>query len=110
MEPNNVATNANVFSVPGNVNGKIGQEKDEDVFKFKVEKGQRFVFQVSARRFGSRARFAKVNSDDEQALSARFGIRSIPTLLVFSGGKEVARQSGAMDLGALQRWLDSALG
>lgn len=67
-------------------------------------------YEEAPRRFGSRARFAKVNSDDEPTLSARFGIRSIPTLMVFRGGKEIARQSGAMDLGTLERWLTSALG
>lgn len=67
-------------------------------------------YEEAARRFGPRARFAKVNSDDEPALSSRFGIRSIPTLIAFRGGKEVARQSGAMDLGTLERWLKSALG
>ena len=66
-------------------------------------------YEEAAHRFGPRARFAKVNSDDEPALSARFGIRGIPTLIVFRGGKEVARQSGAMDLGTLERWLNSAL-
>lgn len=66
-------------------------------------------YEEAARRFGPRARFAKVNSDDEPTLSARFGIRGIPTLIVFRGGKEVARQSGAMDLGTLERWLNSAL-
>ena len=56
-----------------------------------------------------RARFAKVNSDDENAIASRYGIRSIPTLIVFKNGKEVARQSGAMDSASLTRWLDSAL-
>jgi thioredoxin 2 len=67
-------------------------------------------YEEAARRFGPRARFAKVNSDDEPALSSRFGIRGIPTLIAFRGGKEVGRQSGAMDLGALERWVNSALG
>lgn len=67
-------------------------------------------FEEAARRLRERARFAKVNSDEEPTLSSRFGIRGIPTLLVFINGKEVARQSGAMDLGTLTRWLDAALG
>jgi thioredoxin 2 len=67
-------------------------------------------FAEAARRFGARARFAKINSDEEPALAARFGIRGIPTLIVFRHGKEVARQSGAMDLGTLSRWLESSLG
>jgi thioredoxin 2 len=67
-------------------------------------------FEAAAREFAHRARFAKVNSDEENALAARFGIRGIPTLIVFRDGREVARQSGAMDAGALKRWLTSALG
>ena len=66
-------------------------------------------FEEAARRNVSRARFAKVNSDDEPALSSRFGIRSIPTLIIFLHGKEIARQSGAMDLGNLERWVGSAV-
>lgn len=66
-------------------------------------------YEEAARRFGPKARFAKVNSDDEPTLSSRFAIRSIPTLIVFRGGKEIARQSGAMDQGSLERWLSSAL-
>lgn len=62
-------------------------------------------YEEAARRLQMRARFAKVNSDEEPSLSARFGIRGIPTLIAFRNGEEVARQSGAMDLGTLQRWL-----
>ncbi len=43
------------------------------------------------------ARLAKVNTEEEPGLAARFGIRSIPTLILFAGGREVARQSGAMN-------------
>ncbi len=48
---------------------------------------------------------AKVNTDDAQALAGRFGIRSIPTVALFRGGREVARQSGALPLGTLKQWL-----
>ena len=67
-------------------------------------------YEEAAHRLASRARFAKVNSDEEPSLSARFGIRGIPTLIAFRGGREVARQTGAMDPGTLQRWLGSAIG
>jgi len=66
-------------------------------------------FTTAAQRFAQRARLAKVNSDDEPALSARFGIRGIPTLIAFRGGKEIARQSGAMDLSTLERWITSTV-
>ena len=62
-----------------------------------------------SRRLKTKARFAKVNSDEQPTLSSRFGIRGIPTLIVFKGGREAARQSGAMDLNTLQRWLSSVL-
>ena len=52
----------------------------------------------------------KVNTDEQQELAGRFNIRSIPTLILFREGREVARQSGAMDATTLGRWLDSALG
>jgi thioredoxin 2 len=50
-------------------------------------------------------RFAKLDTEAAQGIAARYGIRSIPTMIVFKGGKEVARQSGAMDAGAIVRWL-----
>ena len=67
-------------------------------------------FEEVSRRFRTQARFGKINSDEEPSLSARFGIRGIPTLLVFKNGRELARQSGAMDLGTLSDWLSNALG
>jgi thioredoxin 2 len=56
------------------------------------------------------ARFAKLNTDEAQDIGARYGIRSIPTLMVFKDGKEVARQAGAMDATTLRRWLEAAAG
>ena len=56
------------------------------------------------------ARFAKLNTDEARDVGARYGIRSIPTLMVFKDGKEVARQSGAMDAATLQHWLAASAG
>lgn len=50
-------------------------------------------------------RLAKVNTEAAQALAARFNIRSIPTLAIFRNGREIARQSGAMDAATLLRWV-----
>ena len=50
---------------------------------------------------------AKVNTDAAQSIASRFQIRSIPTIALFRGGREIARQSGAMPLTALRRWLAS---
>ena len=64
-------------------------------------------FAAAAGRLEPRFRFAKVNTDAVPDLATRFSIRSIPTLIVFRGGKPVAQQSGAMDAGSLARWLES---
>jgi thioredoxin 2 len=54
-------------------------------------------------------RVAKVNTEEVQALGARFNIRSIPTLALFVGGREVARQAGAMGAADIVRWTQSHL-
>ena len=55
-------------------------------------------------------RVAKVNAEEAQALGARLNIRSIPTLALFVGGREVARQPGAMTSAAdIARWARSHL-
>ncbi len=52
-------------------------------------------------------RFAKLDTEASPQASAAYAIRSIPTLILFRGGKEVARQSGAMSAGDLVRWVQS---
>jgi len=54
------------------------------------------AFEQAAAQLEPQLRLAKVNTEDEQKLAARFNIRSIPTLALFVGGREVARQPGAM--------------
>lgn len=63
------------------------------------------VFAQAASELATRARFAKVQTETEQGLAARYGIRSIPTLAIFRNGQEIARQSGAVDGASLRRWL-----
>jgi thioredoxin 2 len=53
-------------------------------------------FERAARMLAPRARFAKVDTEAHPGLAARYAIRGIPTTIVFRGGREVARQSGAM--------------
>ena len=67
-------------------------------------------FERAARELEPGVRLAKVNTEDEQAVAAKYDIRSIPTLIAFRSGREVARQSGAMDASALARWVRSAVG
>jgi thioredoxin 2 len=63
------------------------------------------VFSQMAGAWANRVRFAKVNTEAEQALAARHGIRSIPTLAIFKGGREVDRVSGALPAQQLEAWL-----
>lgn len=56
-----------------------------------------------------RLKVVKVNTDQNPDLSNRFSIRGIPTLMLFDGGRQVARQTGALDAVALERWVDGYL-
>jgi len=58
-------------------------------------------FERAATQFPIKALFTKVNTENEQNLGARFGIRSIPTIIVFKNGREIERVSGALDVNAL---------
>ncbi|BAN36491.1 thioredoxin [Sulfuricella denitrificans skB26] len=63
------------------------------------------VFAQAAAEMKTRVRFAKVNTEQEQALAQQFGIRSIPTLALFKNGVEVDRVAGALDAANLKSWL-----
>ncbi len=63
---------------------------------------------VAARQAG-RALVIKVNTDELSDLGQRFGIKSIPTMAVFSGGKEVARSSGARPAADIEAFLEQAV-
>jgi thioredoxin 2 len=67
-----------------------------------------FVDEI-ARRYQGRALVAKLDTDRAPHISGNFQIRGIPTTIVFRGGKEVARQSGAIPLKALEELLAPAL-
>jgi thioredoxin 2 len=62
-----------------------------------------------AQQRGTTLQVGKVNTDEQPELAGRFNIRSIPTLILFRGGREIARQSGAVDAATLGRWLDATL-
>lgn len=62
------------------------------------------AFEQAAAQLEPRFQLAKVNTEEAQALGARFNIRSIPTLALFSAGREVARQPGAMGAADIVRW------
>lgn len=61
-------------------------------------------FEKAAAQLQPAVRLAKVDTEAEPALGQRFGIRSIPTLALFVGGREVARQPGAMSANDIVRW------
>ena len=66
-------------------------------------------FETAAAKLEPRVRFAKVDTEAVPALGARFQIRSIPTLALFKGGREVARQAGAMGTADIVRWVEANL-
>jgi thioredoxin 2 len=63
-------------------------------------------FAQAAKQLKGRALFAKVDSDANPALSSRFGIRSIPTLLRLHGGREDKRLSGALQAAQIVGWVE----
>ncbi len=62
------------------------------------------AFEAAARALEPAFRLVKVNTEEAQALAARLGIRSIPTLALFTGGAEVRRTAGAMDTHGIVAW------
>ena len=65
------------------------------------------AFEQAAADLEPNVRLAKLNTDEAQNTAARFNIRSIPTLVVFRNGKEVARQPGAMGAADIARWVQA---
>jgi len=66
-------------------------------------------FSEAASQLEPAMRLVKINTEVEQALAARFHIRSIPTLALFKDGRELTRQSGALATAEIVRWARSAL-
>lgn len=64
-------------------------------------------FQKAAAQLEPNVRFAKVDTEAAQQTAAQFGIRSIPTMIVFKHGKEIARQAGAMNAAQIAQWVSS---
>lgn len=62
-----------------------------------------------AQEYEGRALFTKLNVDDSPAVAAKYGIRSIPTVLFFKGGKPVGQVVGAVPKKELKRHLEAAL-
>ena len=67
------------------------------------------AFEQAAAQLEPRVRLAKLNTELEQTIGAKYGIRSIPTLALFQSGRELARQPGAMATADIVRWAQSHL-
>ena len=65
------------------------------------------AFERAASELSPHVRLAKLNTEDEQAIAARLNIRSIPTLVLYKNGREVARQAGAMQAEDIKRWVQN---
>jgi thioredoxin 2 len=63
------------------------------------------AFEEAASSFALKARFGKVDTEAQQNIAARFGIRSIPTIIAFKDNKEIDRVSGALSVIQLQDWV-----
>ena len=68
------------------------------------------AWEQAAARLEPRVRLAKLDTEAEPGIAQRFGIRSIPTIVLFRNGREVARQSGALSLPQILRWVEGNLG
>ncbi len=66
-------------------------------------------FEMAARKLEPAVRLLKLNVDEEPALSSRLSVQSIPTLMLFAGGRAVARQSGLMSADQIVGWTQTHL-
>lgn len=63
------------------------------------------AYEAAARELEPNVRLIKLNSDAEQAVAGRLGISGIPTMILFAGGREVARMSGALPAAQIVQWV-----
>ncbi|WP_372886841.1 thioredoxin TrxC [Shimia sp.] len=66
-------------------------------------------FAQAAGDLGGQARLVKLNTEDHPQAGAKYGIRGIPTMAAFAGGRERARQSGALPSAAIVQWVRQSL-
>ena len=67
------------------------------------------IFEELAAEYVGKVKFAKLDTDDARAIAQKYSIMSIPTLIVFKGGKEVERMVGALPKEALKEKIDALL-
>ena len=63
------------------------------------------AFEQACAELEPHVRLAKLNTEDAQSIAAQFNIRSIPTIVMFKNGREVARQAGAMQQADIKSWI-----
>lgn len=66
-------------------------------------------FEAAATELEPMVRLGKLDTEAEQAIAGRYGIRSIPTMILIAGGREIARQSGVMPKSAIAGWVRQAM-
>ncbi|ALE52365.1 thioredoxin [Candidatus Thioglobus autotrophicus] len=64
------------------------------------------TFKQAANQLEPKARFIKIETEAEQAIAAKYSIRSIPTLVLFKNGQEIDRVSGALSAPDLTNWIN----
>jgi thioredoxin 2 len=64
-------------------------------------------FEAAARSLEPHVRLGKLDTEAEQVIAGRYGIRSIPTMILFKGAREIARTSGAMSAAQITQWARS---
>ena len=62
-----------------------------------------------ANEMDGKVRVAKVNVDNNQDTAIKYGVRSIPTLIMFKNGEQVSTQVGAVPKGKLVEWINSSI-
>jgi thioredoxin 2 len=67
------------------------------------------AFEQAATELEPRVRLLKLNTEAHQAPAAQYGIRGIPTMILFRGGRELARTSGAMDATSIVTWVRQSI-
>ena len=67
------------------------------------------AFEEAAKGYPLKVRFAKLNTEEHQAPSAKFGIRSIPTMIAFKNGQELDRVSGALSVDQIRQWVSKLI-
>ena len=67
------------------------------------------AYEQAAGQLVPRVRLAKLNTEVAQQTAGRFAIRSIPTIVLFDHGREISRQSGAMNLPQLVQWIEGRI-